>query len=158
MESSFRFLASTALLANCTTGVIRLFVLSCKSFRPGFVLCFFFLIVTFVFAFCDCQVARVKRMRANCIGNWLSLASSCFVKTFIAMVALILTYKSRRFLNVHRWVLRKVEKLDRHGLEGFKVIQLISEGGVGHHCLNPNVWSHYTILFQWFSASLNTFI
>ena len=148
-ESSFRFVASTALLANCTTGVIslikfflndrnehsRLFVLTSKSFRPGFVLCFFIiiiLIVTFVFAFCDCQVPRVNRMRANCMGNWPSLASSSFVKTsIIAMVALILTYKSRRFLNVHGWVLRKVGKFDRHGLEGFKIIQLISEEGWG---------------------------
>ena len=172
-ESSFRFLASTALLANCTTGVIslikfflndwnehsRLFVLSSKSFRPGFVLCFFIIIIILIVIFVfDCQVPRVNRMRANCMGNWPSLASSSFVKTSIAMVGLMLTYKSRRFLNVHRWVLRKVGKFDRHGLEGFKVIQLISEGEVGHYCLNPNVWSHCIILFQAFSPFFNTFI
>ena len=121
-ESSFRFFASTALLAKCTTGVIplikfflndwnehsRLFVLSSKSFRQGFVLCFvlfflllFILIVIFVFAFWDCQVPRVNRMRANFMENWPSLASSSFVKISIAMVTLTLTYKSR-FLNVHR--------------------------------------------------------
>ena len=125
-ESSFRFFASTALLAKCTTGVIplikfflndwnehsRLFVLSSKSFRQGFVLCFvlfcfvlfsylFILIVIFVFAFWDCQVPRVNRMRANFMGNWPSLAPSSFVKTSIAMVTLTLTYKSRS-LNVHR--------------------------------------------------------
>ena len=68
-ESSFRFFASTALLAKCTTGVIplikfflndwnehsRLFVLSSKSFRQGFVLCFVLFCFVFLFIYFNCH-------------------------------------------------------------------------------------------------------
>ena len=39
--------------------------------------------------------------------------------------------KGHKYHLADRLVLRKVGKFDRHGLDGFRVIQLVSEGGGG---------------------------